>query len=222
MNNNYHKIQKKCTFVLGNKHLSNRLYELGAVYNKTLVLQFPNYIPKQYLSHFIRGYFDGDGSLSIRNNGKNGMTGSLHICSSNTFVEQLVEIVYKEIGVKGRIDYSSNGNYAVYNININRDIKKFLEWMYQDATIYLQRKFDKKEEYLNNRNFDVETQFEKRKRLLNNVDKIIYMYTIEGKSATQISKEFKIKTNAILSILRENNIQIRKNQRQKQINIHNQ
>lgn len=42
------------------------LKKLGCVENKSLILTFPTeeQVPKKYLHHFIRGYFDGDGSIS--------------------------------------------------------------------------------------------------------------------------------------------------------------
>jgi hypothetical protein len=39
------------------------LTRLGAVKNKSLILEFPQFITPKLLSHFIRGYFDGDGCI---------------------------------------------------------------------------------------------------------------------------------------------------------------
>lgn len=37
------------------------LINLGCVPNKSLILKFPTFdiVPEKYMSHFIRGYFDG-------------------------------------------------------------------------------------------------------------------------------------------------------------------
>ena len=48
---------------LGNRIFCERLIELGMVPNKTFSLEFPGYIPNEYLKHFVRGYFDGTGRL---------------------------------------------------------------------------------------------------------------------------------------------------------------
>ena len=44
----------------------NDLIKQGCVPNKSLILTFPNkhQVPKNLINHFIRGYFDGDGSIS--------------------------------------------------------------------------------------------------------------------------------------------------------------
>ena len=47
---------------------NDRLYEdlrkFGLKRRKSLTLKFSTHIKDQHLSHFIRGYFDGDGCIS--------------------------------------------------------------------------------------------------------------------------------------------------------------
>ena len=52
---------------LGDKKLISDLERLGCVPRKSLILKFPtsSQVPREFLSHFIRGYFDGDGSVSV-------------------------------------------------------------------------------------------------------------------------------------------------------------
>lgn len=51
---------------------------LGCVKRKSLILKFPDekIVPKELMNHFIRGYFDGDGSISIGRNIKVNFTGN--------------------------------------------------------------------------------------------------------------------------------------------------
>ena len=44
----------------------NDLIKQGCIPNKSLVLTFPNkhQVPENLINHFIRGYFDGDGSIN--------------------------------------------------------------------------------------------------------------------------------------------------------------
>lgn len=39
----------------------------GCVPNKSLILKFPTTLPNELVNDFIRGYFDGDGSVYINN-----------------------------------------------------------------------------------------------------------------------------------------------------------
>lgn len=45
------------------RELVNDLMTYGLIPKKSKVMQFPN-VPVKYLSHFIRGHFDGDGHVS--------------------------------------------------------------------------------------------------------------------------------------------------------------
>ena len=49
-----------------NEDSINFMIQNGLTTEKSLTLQFPNNIPDEYLSHFIRGFFDGDGSITVR------------------------------------------------------------------------------------------------------------------------------------------------------------
>ena len=54
-----------CSFTINNKQMTSSLISNGVVPNKTYCLEFPNVdiVSKNLLSHFIRGYFDGDGCV---------------------------------------------------------------------------------------------------------------------------------------------------------------
>jgi hypothetical protein len=49
---------------IGNKIMFNDVIKLGVTPNKSLSLKILN-VPTRYFSHFLRGYFDGDGCLTL-------------------------------------------------------------------------------------------------------------------------------------------------------------
>lgn len=49
---------------IGSKEIFSDLLKLGMVPAKSLILKFP-YIPNEYIGDFVRGYFDGDGNVSV-------------------------------------------------------------------------------------------------------------------------------------------------------------
>lgn len=55
----------KDRLVFSSVDMCKDLNKLGAPKNKSLTLTFPtsDIVPKEYLNHFIRGYFDGDGCV---------------------------------------------------------------------------------------------------------------------------------------------------------------
>lgn len=62
-NNSYSKNHKIATLSINSVYLVNKLESLG-VYNKENRTSIPK-LPNNLIHHFIRGYFDGDGCLSI-------------------------------------------------------------------------------------------------------------------------------------------------------------
>jgi intein/homing endonuclease len=48
---------------LSGQNLHHSLVKHGCAEKKSLVLQFPTNISSELISHFIRGYFDGDGCI---------------------------------------------------------------------------------------------------------------------------------------------------------------
>lgn len=139
--NNKHQIQSICSYRSA-KTVSD-LIDKGCVPRKSLILDFPNekQVPKQFIYHFIRGYFDGDGSISKKNN-----TGSFSICITGTenFIKQLYK--YFNFGIIYKDKRKVNSWYL--RINKKQDVKIFYEKVYKDAERFLKRKYDKFQEFL--------------------------------------------------------------------------
>lgn len=58
----YDKKDNCCEIIIGSKTIYYDIISLGGKEQKSLDLKFPN-VPKEFLFDFIRGYFDGDGSV---------------------------------------------------------------------------------------------------------------------------------------------------------------
>lgn len=130
---------------------SDRLfYDLckhGCVPCKSNIIQFP-IIEKSLIHHFIRGYFDGDGTVSIHKylSGKDNTTLRSGFCSgSRLFLEKLVQHIPTKNKVIRRcsrvyiVSYSVKDSYILHN------------YMYSDATVFLERKKKKFERYAEER-----------------------------------------------------------------------
>ena len=77
--------------------LYNDIKNLGGEENKSLTLKFPN-VPEDYLADFIRGYFDGDGSVFLI---KNKRINTAFTCASENFINSLWDILKEKAGVIG-------------------------------------------------------------------------------------------------------------------------
>lgn len=140
--NNY-SYNNMCTLNMYSKHICNSLTNLGIVKNKSLVLEFPD-IPKELYSHFLRGYFDGDGSIYQYIKNENNKRITLTFTSTEHFCKKIKEIVENELGIYcGIYDASChNGITKVASLSGSSAVK-LLDWMYEDADLYLQRKYDR-------------------------------------------------------------------------------
>ena len=136
----------KCRISFKNKHMHNSLVELGCVPKKSLILKFPSEdkLPKNLQRHFIRGYFDGDGCFC-----NTEKTFEISIIGTQDMLENICKI--SNIN-KQRIYSLNTKSKEVKRISFGKKelIDNFLEFIYLDSTIYLDRKYQKYINYKNN------------------------------------------------------------------------
>lgn len=138
--------------ILDSKQLTHDLISLGCIPNKSLILKFPteDQLPKNLQNHFIRGYFDGDGCISLR-----GVNALVSFTSTSNFCNSLIDILkgYKIECTKFRKRYQDKLLSAGSIYIGRREYQKPLyEYLYRDCgNLFLKRKkdkFDKLYEYI--------------------------------------------------------------------------
>lgn len=144
--NVYGVIRKYCRLNICNKHMVLTLDKLGVVPNKTMKIKFPEWLTENLYSHFIRGYFDGDGCITNFgrvqcNQLETTIIGTNDMCSS------LLNIILKQCGIIMHLYNNGhkecNDNIKVLAVGGNLKCKKFLDYIYQDAELKLNRKYNK-------------------------------------------------------------------------------
>lgn len=126
-------------FSIKDKQLHEDLCKWGCVPNKTfLISTIPN-IPYHLISHFLRGYFDGDGSLHYLQ-GTNNYRISF-ACGSKSFLETIKNILQ----VKVSIGQNPNSNTYYIQIAGRKQVIRILKYLYQDSNVNnrLDRKYSK-------------------------------------------------------------------------------
>lgn len=121
-----------------NKHISDRLVELGMVQNKSLILEFPKWLDKSMYAPFLRGYLDGDGHIEW------GKTRFITLVGTTQFCEHVKNFCENDLNIKCSICNAANKNSNTKLLYIHsRDrIKKFLDFIYKDASLYIERKYN--------------------------------------------------------------------------------
>lgn len=152
-NNTPYKSENTYNISICNKIIYEDLKQLGLEPRKSKTVKIPNNLPDQFISAFIRGTMDGDGSVSI----KKGMKINT---ASKDFAEGLCKLL-DEINIDYKIyneqyvwDTNSQSNklksewkekdiktdfYAI-RILKKSELKKIYDLMYKDAKLFLKRK----------------------------------------------------------------------------------
>lgn len=207
-NKSYGKIEYVSELYLTSAYFCKRLEELKLPDNKSTILEFPDYIPDKWLHHYIRGYFDGDGSISIKENVNGTYKAEVTFVGSHNFIPVLDKILKEKLEIE--TNCYPKTNHEALKIQKQKDIKKLLDWLYQDSVIHLTRKYEKYIIFINSRDFSKMTLKEKSQKVKADSKDIIKRY-LNGESASIIAKNYDCSPNVILRLLKSNNIEIRKN-----------
>jgi len=138
-------------FKIGNHEIYNDLIKHGLYPNKSLTVKFPK-VPIKYFSHFIRGYFDGDGCIYLEK--RKSHTGkiimkrirTIFTSGSKIFLEKMNDVI-THLGVdNGKIYNSKRSFQLVFN---NKDSINLFKLMYKNAghNTFFMRKFKKFSDY---------------------------------------------------------------------------
>lgn len=126
-------------FSISNTHFGETLIGHGLVPNKSLFLEFPTNIPIDLYRHFLRGYIDGDGSIS-----SSKKDNRVRLASTENFCYAAKLLIENQLKINVSIKpCKCNDITKELCISGGNQVKKFLDWIYQDANLYIQRKYDR-------------------------------------------------------------------------------
>lgn len=125
-----------CSIEFRDTEMKNDLIRLGCVPKKSLTLKFPQDIDEKFYKDFIRGYFDGDGCTCFTDK-----TSMVSLIGTYDFLIKVCEIVNIDKERIYLLDKDSQ-NYRIVLSSLN-DMLKFLDFIYDNANIYLERKYEK-------------------------------------------------------------------------------
>lgn len=140
LSNDQNKKNHMCCIRIFSLTMYNSLVNIGFSNNKSYDFHIPN-IPHNLIRHYIRGYFDGDGCLCFTNK-------SFHVdftTASQILKDDIKKILEAENLNTLETNYINSFNTMMYRINMRckQDKINFLDWIYKDCNIYLDRKYKK-------------------------------------------------------------------------------
>ena len=140
----YRESVKAYRIYIGCKEIAHDLINLGCVQAKSYILKFPTpeQVPEYLVHHFMRGYFDGDGTITTNHNQL-----SFQVLGTNEFLDvyesYLLENINRNKPNKRYHDRRHSDNTYFIGYFGNKQVKKIFDYLYNDATIYMERKLNK-------------------------------------------------------------------------------
>lgn len=153
----------RARLVFRNKEICSDLSRLGCYPNKSLTLKFPTLeqVPAHLIRHFIRGYVDGDGSISVT---KCKMP-TLQLIGTKEFLDSLLEY-FLLLGAETKL-FRVNEKVNTFRLQFCcKNAINILDWLYHDSKIFLDRK---KTRYTKLKKYSKLKRKEKRKVLKENI-----------------------------------------------------
>jgi hypothetical protein len=170
---------------LYSKYFCETMAQHGCPQAKSFIIKFPDFLNERLYSHFIRGLFDGDGSLyqnSINNEWR------WNLLSTQECGGYIKNIINEKLNINLNIGQFSKTNNNTYCLNIsgNKQINKLMTWLYKESNplIRMDRKYNKHtklQEQQDNKSFERENykvSDEVKQEIINNLES---NYAVLGK-----------------------------------------
>ena len=132
------------SLLVGSRKLSDSLGRAGCVSRKTYIAKTPaeDIVSSELHRHLVRGWLDGDGTITCCKAGRwiSRILGTEAVCKG------LSETVNKHLGFSGCVCPVHKGpKHTTWGFAIGgrEQLRAYLDWLYADAILFLQRKFDK-------------------------------------------------------------------------------
>lgn len=135
------------TFSFYGKELISGLKHIGVIENKSGKTFLSNNIPNDFKRHFIRGFFDGDGSI-FNTSSKNSW--GISIAVDKQMAIDLQKYFKNVLNVDTTISKGNGNIYALRTSKYN-NVKQIMTHLYKDSNIHFTRKYDKYKLMLNSR-----------------------------------------------------------------------
>ena len=111
------------------------------------------------MPHLIRGILDGDGSIAARmekqNVERNRFIHSISFCGSHQLMTDISNYLYTHLELAQKPSVYDYKDRQLSDIKIRNilDMKKLGDWLYNNSTIFLKRKKDAYNNFLQHYNF---------------------------------------------------------------------
>lgn len=145
-NSGYSNNSVYCRLLMTSEKTKIDLVNKGVLEHKTDIIKFPTaeQVPESLIHHFVRGYFDGDGCLSYTNTETNKNYYKAKILGTDDFLDGINDLLIKNNIANIKHYFKRKEEQTVSSMELNETQSlNLLNWLYQDATISLDRKYNR-------------------------------------------------------------------------------
>jgi transposase-like protein len=135
---------ESCEIQITSKEIFDDLSKYNIVPRKSLIYTFPEWlITHPLINHFMRGYFDGDGSWYLQKYLQKKQQLMFSLRGTPEFLTTYRTILERECGLQRRDKLIRiNSGIGVLEYGGNGITSKIASFLYKDASIYLDRKYN--------------------------------------------------------------------------------
>lgn len=147
----YSKSDDTARITISDKNITEKLDKKGVISNKTYFGHIAKYaaLPRYYARHYIRGYFDGNGSMSklIYQDltSINSLTRKMKKVAISihtiTFATEMRDLIKSMTGLTPSIYQKPDKSACEVYLEGEDNVRRFLDFIYKDSKIYLDRKY---------------------------------------------------------------------------------
>ncbi len=140
--NNGYSNNDYAMLTIKSRKIRDELIKKGCTPNKTHNLMYPdiNVVPDNLQHHFIRGFLDGDGSIHYDKTNDRNMRVSF--CGTKYFLIGLQKILISKCDIT-ETKIMDKGKIYVLEKGGRLQLENILNYIYKDAIIYMERKYEK-------------------------------------------------------------------------------
>ncbi len=136
-----------CKLSLNSKSMMQDLYNKGLLprKSKTMTGEIYTYIPDNLKKHFLRGYFEGDGHVTLGAKYSSGTKYVIDIIGTKEFLEATFGTYFK---TNCKLNAYKSCDMFSWKTASKKGVLDFLHEIYDGSTIYMNRKFNKFKEFI--------------------------------------------------------------------------
>lgn len=133
-----------CRIIIIDEKFIQNLESHGVVEHKSNIMEPPIGVPDNYIRHFIRGFMDANGSITIANTPV--PTFGIGFTSTDTMLDWIQDNLFKNGAINRKYPLTKrkkNHIVSAFSFGGNYQVKQYLDYIYEDATVWLDRKYER-------------------------------------------------------------------------------